>query len=150
MTTTSAGHGPMAADAASIVPGEARDLDATLVTSDPRELARFLHDTIRLTDAEIAQVAGVANDVTVRRWRSRASSGEPRNTERLDDLRAIVGLLCSSETLFPEEIGRFLRARNSDLGYARPLVLLARGDFDRVREAAERLVHRLSGPQSIE
>jgi hypothetical protein len=150
MSTTRAEHRRTAARVSPIAPSDPRHVDATLVTGDPRELARYLHDTIRLSDAEIAQVAGVAHDVTVRRWRSRASTSAPRSTERLDDLRAIVGLLLNSGLLFPEEVGRFLRARNDDLGYARPLVLLGQGDFERVREAAERLLHRLGSPQPME
>lgn len=115
---------------------------AVLVTGDPRELARFLHDTIELTDAEIAQVAGVAHEVTVRRWRSRASKSAPRSTEGLDDVRAIVSLLLDSKLVYPAEVGRFLRSRNSDLGYARPLALLGRGEFEKVREAAEKFLER--------
>lgn len=47
--------------------------------------------------------------------------------------------------LHPEEIGRWLRARNSDLGHARPTALVGKGDFDLVRGAAEQHVARLEG-----
>lgn len=118
---------------------------ASLMTCDPREFARFLHDTIRLTDQEIAIATGMSSEVSVRRWRSPAVGKLPRNTEGLDDLRAIVGLLLSSGLLYPEEVGRFLRARNADLDYVKPLVLIGRGEFDAVREAAEMLLRRLRG-----
>jgi hypothetical protein len=80
-----------------------------------------LHNQIRMTDEEIAKAANVRSQ-TVRRWRSPAAAHTPRNAERLDDLRAIVTLLLQSGLLYPEEIGRWLRARNGDLGWARPSV----------------------------
>lgn len=119
-------------------------LQARLVSSDTRDLARFLHNQIRMTDEEIAKAANVRSQ-TVRRWRSTAATHTPRNTERLDDLRAIVALLLQSGVLYPEEIGRWLRARNSDLGWARPNILIGQGKFDIVRRAAEHHVIRLEG-----
>jgi hypothetical protein len=83
--------------------------------------------------------------VTVRKWRSRAAKSEPRNRDQIDDLRAIVGLLLNSGYVYPEEVGRFLRERNADLNYARPLKVLARGGLDRVRRAAELMLERLAG-----
>jgi hypothetical protein len=121
-----------------------RELEARLISSDTRDLARFLHNQIRMSDEEIAKAANVRSQ-TVRRWRSTAATNSPRNTERLDDLRAIVALLLQSGVLYPEEIGRWLRARNSDLGYARPNVLIGQGKFDIVRAAAEHHVTRLEG-----
>jgi hypothetical protein len=38
-----------------------------------------------------------------------------------------------------------MRARNSDLGYARPTVLIGKGEFDTVRRAADQHVARLEG-----
>jgi hypothetical protein len=121
-----------------------RALEARLVSSDTRELARFLHDKIRITDEEIAKAANVRSQ-SVRRWRSSAATNSPRNTEQLDDLRAIVALLLQSGVLYPEEIGRWLRARNSDLGFARPNILIGQGKFDLVRRAADLHVARLEG-----
>lgn len=117
----------------------------TLVMSDPRDVVRALHDEVGLSDAEIAEATGVANVVTVRKWRSRAAKSEPRNREQVDDLRAIVGLLLNSGALDPEQVGHFLRSRNDDLNYRRPLRVLARGGFDRVRRAAELTLERLAG-----
>lgn len=117
----------------------------TLVTSDQRQIVRLLHDKIGLSDEEIAEATGVGHVVTVRKWRSRTAPGTPRNKEQIDDLRAIVGLLVNSGLISPEEIARFLRSRNPDLNYRRPLGLLARGEFERVRAAAEQLLDRLAG-----
>jgi hypothetical protein len=117
-----------------------------MVTQDPRELVRFLHDEIKLSDREVARALGGAHEVTIRRWRSKSASGMPRDTEQLDDVRAVVALLLRSGVLYPEEIGRFLRARNEDLGHQRPLDLLGTGnetEFYRVLEAAELLIKRL-------
>lgn len=122
----------------------ARKLDAQLVTSETRDLAVFLHDKIRMTDDEIGLAAGVKSQ-TVRRWRSTASAHAPRNSEGLDDVRAVVILLLQSGVLYPEEVGRWLRARNADLGHARPTVMLRAGKFDAVRSAAELHVQRLNG-----
>jgi hypothetical protein len=130
--------------ALALLVGSVRALDARLISSDTRDLARFLHDKIRMTDAEIATAADVRSQ-TVRRWRSTAATSSPRNTERLDDLRAIVALLLQSGVLYAEEIGRWLRARSIDLGYARPYVLIGQGKFDAVRHAAEAHVARLEG-----
>jgi hypothetical protein len=47
--------------------------------------------------------------------------------------------------LYSEEIGRWLRARNSDLGFGRPTVLLGQGKFEAVRRAADLHVARLEG-----
>ena len=128
-----------------IAMGSVRALDARLVTSDTRDLTRFLHDKIRMSDDEIAAAAGVKSGQSVRRWRSTAATNAPRNVDRLDDLRAVVVLLLQSGVLYPEEIGRWLRARNADLGQARPTVLLGKGEFDAVRRAADLHVERLEG-----
>lgn len=119
-------------------------LEPILVTSDPRAVVRFLHDVIQMTDAEIAEAIGVQADVTVRRWRSEDAAGAPRRPDRVDDLRAIVGMLLNSRLLYPEEVGRFLRSRNEHLGYRRPLALLAREEFERVMEAADHLTVQLA------
>jgi hypothetical protein len=117
----------------------------TLVTSDQREVVRLLHNEVGLSDGEIAEATGVGHVVTVRKWRSATAQGTPRNKDRIDDLRAIVGLLANSGLIRSEEIGRFLRSRNPDLNYRRPLGLLAHGEFERVRAAAEQLLERLAG-----
>ena len=137
-------HPPTAATREWAPPSWTEPLEPTLVTSDPRAVVRFLHDTIRMTDAEIAEAIGVQADVTVRRWRSEDSGGVPRRTDRVDDLRAITGMLLNSRLLYPEEVGRFLRARNEHLGFRRPIALLGNGDFDLVREAAEQILAQLA------
>lgn len=145
------GHGVLGLEAAALLGDRSSILRPTasrplmLVTSDQRDIVRLLHDVVGLTDAEIAEATGVAHVVTVRKWRSRSAKGEPRNTEQIDDLRAIVGLLLNSGLLEPEDVGRFLRSRNADLSYRRPLGVLAQRQFDRVRQASEALLERLAG-----
>lgn len=120
--------------------------EAILVTSNLRDVVRFMHDVIGLSDAEISTATGGVHEVTVRRWRSNASVGAPRSADRIDDLRAITGLLLNSRLLYPEEVGRFLRSRSSDLDYSRPLTLLGEGGrFDDVRRVAEQLLSRMRG-----
>jgi hypothetical protein len=118
---------------------------AALINADARALTRFLHRKIRMTDAEIATVANVTNEQTIRRWRSTASKSTPRDNEYLDDLRAIVSLQLQSGVMYPEEIGRWLRSRVADLSHARPYVLLGQGKFEEVKHAAELHIQRLEG-----
>ena len=121
-------------------------LERAMVTQDPRDLVRFLHDEVKLSDRELAKALGGTHEVTIRRWRSKNTAGMPRDTESLDDVRAVVALLLRSGVLYPEEVGRFLRARNEDLGHRRPLDLLGSDneeDFYRVLEAAEQLIKRM-------
>lgn len=125
-------------------PSWTEPLEPLLVTSSPRAVVRFLHDVVLMTDSEIADAIGVQSDVTIRRWRSEDASGTPRHPERIDDLRAIVGMLLNSRLVYPEEVGQFLRARNEHLGYRRPIDLLARCEFGRVMEAADRVITQLA------
>ena len=121
-------------------------VEPAMVTEDPRELVRFLHDEIKLSDRELANALGGTHEVTIRRWRSKNATGAPRDPQPLDDLRAIVALLLQSGVFYPEEIGRFLRSRNQDLAHRRPLDLLGSGDeegFYRVLEASEKLIERM-------
>jgi hypothetical protein len=127
-------------------PTRVEPLEQTLVTRDQRQIVRFLHDVVKLGDAEISEATGGVHEVTVRRWRGTTPAGAPRCVDRIDDLRAIVGLLLNSRLLYPEEVGRFLRSRNTTLGYSRPLTLLGQGDqFNEVRRAAEQLLSSLRG-----
>lgn len=85
------------------------------------------------TQADIATVTGVsersvrnwANDVPLRR----------RHEERLQSLRQIVLLL--DDSLTPRGVGQWFRAHNRSLGGRRPLDVLAAGDVEVVRRAAE-------------
>jgi len=109
-------------------------------TGDPRALARFFHDKVKLTDGEIATAMGTRAG-TVRRWRSTTSTHAPRDVRPLDDMRVIVALLVNSGVLTLEEAGGFLRSRvvppNDDI----PLKLLAGDDgFTHVREVAQSFV----------
>lgn len=110
-------------------------------TIDSRELVRFFHNKVKLTDKEIATAMGTQAG-TVRRWRSPKSTHAPRDIRPLDDMRVIVALLVNSGVLSLEEAGGFLRSRvvppNDDI----PLTLLAEGEsgFRRVREVAQSFV----------
>lgn len=96
-----------------------------------------------LTDDDIAVATGIRGETARRRLR--ALSGSAATAQRLPDLHAVIELLRNSKLLYPDEIGRFLKSRNRDLGYARPLVLLGRGHVGRVCDAAELLLSRLDG-----
>lgn len=88
-----------------------------------------------LTEADVAKATG-ADPRSVRRWLGQTRP--VRHEQQIDDLRSIVQLL--AETLTPEGIGQWLRARNRYLKGDRPVDVLARGDYRRVQEAAEAFV----------
>lgn len=111
-------------------------------TTEPVDLLVFLHDDVKLTDREIALVAG-AHEVTVRRWRSPRTANVPTNNAGLDDLRVITGLLLNSGVMRPEQIALYLRHRNAELDQKRPLELLTRGEFERVLKATQAVVDRV-------
>jgi hypothetical protein len=107
--------------------------------SDPKATLDYLRTHVGLSVRELAQVLG-ADERTVRRWTmpSEQSALQQRFAERIDDLRDLVRLLGS--TLPGEQTGRWLRARNHVLKGGRPLELLADGQYERVRDAAEAFV----------
>lgn len=85
-----------------------------------------------LTQEAIAHATG-ASERSVRNW-LHSSSARPRSVERLHDLRAIVVLL--SESLTQRGVAQWFQARNRLLAGQRPLDLLARDEYEKVREAA--------------
>jgi len=86
-----------------------------------------------LTQADVARAVGVS-DRSVRNW---ANDAAPRrlHEERLQALRGIVLLL--EDSLTPRGVGQWFRAHNRSLDGRRPLDVLAAGDVDSVRRAAE-------------
>ena len=88
-----------------------------------------------VSQAEVGAVAGVS-DRAVRSW---ASNGiRPDRYDRLSELRDVALLL--SDSLTPRGIGQWLHARNRLLGGGRPLELLAKGQAEEVRHAAQAFV----------
>lgn len=85
------------------------------------------------TQKQIASAAG-ATDRSVRNW---AATGaiRPAYDERIRELSEISLLL--SESLKPRGVTQWLNARNVLLDNERPVDLIARGEGDRVRGAAE-------------
>lgn len=106
-----------------------RDLKRAVAAND---VVRALGH-VGFTQKQIANAAG-ATDRSVRNW---AASGaiRPVFDERLRELSEITLLL--SDTLTPRGVTQWLSARNLLLGGARPIDLIARGEIDRVRGAAE-------------
>ena len=89
---------------------------------------------IRLFPARfIARVTG-ANVRTAERWRA-GQSPQARYRSRIGELQAILDLLGRGMTDVAKR--DWLEAPNGSLGWRRPVDLLADGDFDAVRAAAE-------------
>ena len=109
----------------------------TIATGAPGVLAAIKRD-VELSDEELAR----ATDAGVRTIRRLLSEAErPKRTrleERIDDLRAIVGIL--REAYSAEATRSWLMARNRLLDFDRPIDRLGRGEFTAAREAAEAFV----------
>lgn len=86
-----------------------------------------------LTQADVAHAVGVSPR-TVRNW-AKDTPARRTHEQRLQDLREIVLLL--EDSLTSRGVGQWLRARNRLLDGERALDVLAAGDVERVREAAE-------------
>jgi hypothetical protein len=99
------------------------------------DAVRIIRHDIGLTEADVAAATG-ADERSVRRWLGQTRP--IRHERQIDDLRAVVQLL--AETLTPEGIRQWLRGRNRYLKGERPLDVLARGQYNRVHEAAEAFV----------
>ena len=101
--------------------------------SSAQEVLRLLRKEIGLSESDIAKATGVSPR-TVRRWLTGASL-TPENAERLDDLRHVVAEM--GRSLPGPTIGMWMRQRNRELDHARPLDVLAAGQFTRVMAAIE-------------
>ena len=91
---------------------------------------------IGLTQKVIARATG-ASDRSVRNW---AATGaiRPAFDERIRELSEVSLLL--SETLTGRGVAQWLAARNQLLDGGRPIDLIAQGEAERVRQAAESFV----------
>jgi hypothetical protein len=99
--------------------------------SEPAEIAQFLHETIGLTDDELATITGVQPE-TAHRWHTTEQT--PRGGDALRGVVSIVQLLGE-----PATAGRtrdFLRATNPALQHRSPIAALGAGEVDAVVAAA--------------
>ena len=79
--------------------------------------------------ADLARVCGTSPR-SVSRWRSQETTPRRESEERLLELRAVVDLVRS---VMSDDAARFwLRSPNRDLGYGKPLDLIAEGEYQRV------------------
>lgn len=79
--------------------------------------------------ADLARVSET-NPRSVARWRSLESSPRREAEERLLELRAVVEL---ARSVMRDDAARFwMRSPNRDLGYDKPLDLIAAGQYQRV------------------
>jgi hypothetical protein len=88
-----------------------------------------------LTQDRIAKVVNVSPRA-IRHWGN--SGPRPVNYDRLAALRDLVNLL--SDSLSPRGVGQWLLAANRSLEGARPIEVLASGDFDAVTHAAQSFI----------
>ncbi len=79
--------------------------------------------------ADLARVSET-NPRSVARWRSQESAPRREAEERLLELRAVVEL---ARSVMRDDAARFwMRSPNRDLGYEKPLDLIAAGQYQRV------------------
>lgn len=79
--------------------------------------------------ADLARVSET-NPRSVSRWRSQETTPRRESEERLLELRAVVDL---ARTVMSDDAARFwLRSPNRNLGYEKPLDLIAEGAYQRV------------------
>ncbi|HEY7464940.1 MAG TPA: hypothetical protein VH987_11005 [Candidatus Limnocylindria bacterium] len=91
-------------------------------------------ETLRRLPARVVSEATGANQRTVERWRAGMGPRRAEYRVKLDDLAAILAIL--GEQMGPKATQAWLTGRSAHLGWRRPIELLARGEFDRVRGAA--------------
>ena len=95
-------------------------------------LASLLDD---LCDSEVVDTADLAlvsdtNPRSVARWRSQQTAPRRQTEERLLELRAVVDL--ARKVMRDDGARLWLRSPNPDLGYEKPLRLIADGQYQRV------------------
>jgi putative toxin-antitoxin system antitoxin component (TIGR02293 family) len=82
-----------------------------------------------LDTADVARVSDT-NPRSVARWKSQAAAPRRDAEERLLELRAVVDL---ARRVMRDDAARFwMRSPNPDLGYEKPLDLVAEGQYQRV------------------
>ena len=98
---------------------------------EPAEIAHFLHETIGLSDDELATMTGVVPE-TAHRWLTTDQS--PRGGDNLRAVIAVIRLLGE-----PSTAGRardFLQTPNAALLHRTPITALGDDDVDAVVAAA--------------
>ncbi len=94
------------------------------------ELAQ-LYESDVVGTADLARVTG-ASPRSVARWRAGDAAPREQAERRLRELHAIVDL--ASRVMSDDAIRYWLRSPNPDLGYEKPLDLVAAGSHQRVTD----------------
>jgi putative toxin-antitoxin system antitoxin component (TIGR02293 family) len=92
-------------------------------------LLDHLYDGAVVDTADVARVSD-ANPRSVTRWRAQEAMPRRDAEERLLELRAVVDL--ARKVMTDEGARYWLRSPNVDLGYEKPLDLIAEGRYQRV------------------
>ncbi|MDQ3895764.1 MAG: DUF2384 domain-containing protein, partial [Actinomycetota bacterium] len=88
-----------------------------------------LYETGVIDSADVARVSG-AHARSVNRWHTAKAEPRRESEERLLELKAVVDLL---RRIMRDDAARlWLRSPNPDLGYEKPLDLVAVGQYQRV------------------
>jgi len=88
-----------------------------------------LYESDVIDTADVARVSG-AHARSVNRWHTEQSEPRRESEERLLELKAVVDLL---RRILRDDAARlWLRSPNPDLGYDKPLDLVAAGQYQRV------------------
>lgn len=88
-----------------------------------------LYESQVIDTADVARVSG-AHARSVNRWHTAQAEPRRESEERLLELKAVVDLL--RRVLRDDAARLWLRSPNPDLGYDKPLDLIAAGQYQRV------------------
>ncbi|MXY73799.1 MAG: DUF2384 domain-containing protein [Acidimicrobiia bacterium] len=98
------------------------------MTSFPQLLNRLYEGEV-VDTADLARVSA-AHPRSVLRWRVNNATPRRQTEERLLELRAVVDL--TRDVMRDDAARSWMRAPNPDLGYEKPLDLVATGQYKRV------------------
>ena len=93
------------------------------------ELVEHLYDGGVVDTADLARVSDT-NPHSVARWRTKQTAPRREAEERLLELRAVVDL--ARKVIRDDAVRLWLRSPDPDLGYRKPLDVIAAGEYQRL------------------
>jgi putative toxin-antitoxin system antitoxin component (TIGR02293 family) len=116
-------------------------LDEVTMTTVP-VLLEHLYEGDVVDTADVARVSNT-NPRSVSRWKAEQATPRRATEERLLELRAVVDL--ARRVMTDSATRSWLRSPNPDLGYEKPLDLIAQGSYQRVIDLLLALAEGVTG-----